>query len=76
MYNDWHVPLYRGQKDVVSKRLLFYYCGSKDQPGFKSIEGLIECLVIPFKGYQLIGVINLSKGIEQVGAEVGIDVGG
>ena len=50
--------------------------GSQNQPFFQAIEGLVEGLIVPLVGDQLVGVVDDGESVDQVGAQEGVHVAG
>lgn len=43
-------------------------------PLFQSVKGPVEFVIVPFYGHQLICRVDTRKGIDQVGAQIWINV--
>lgn len=41
---------------------------------FESVKRLVELLVVPLDGHQLVCVVNMGEGVDQVGAQIWIDI--
>lgn len=43
-------------------------------PLFESIKQLVELLIVPLHGRQLVCIVNTGEGVDQVGAQIWINI--